>query len=153
MTTAGDPPRDPPADESDQDPDRAAILARRRRFITIALSGLATGAACADPCLKVGAHGDDNAAENQRPPPAADPAPATPQDPETSRPEACLKVSAPPPEQPVPARPEACLKVAPPPQDPADTKAIPRPCLSIHRPDPPKPSPKPCLRVARPSDE
>lgn len=36
------------------DPDRAAIVARRRRFVTAALAGLATtGTATACPCLKI----------------------------------------------------------------------------------------------------
>ncbi|MCA9637459.1 MAG: hypothetical protein KC420_15640, partial [Myxococcales bacterium] len=45
---------DPPKPEV-EDPDRAAILARRQRFIAIALSGLATGSACTkpQPCLNV----------------------------------------------------------------------------------------------------
>lgn len=53
--TCDDPPRGPPGDVSntDADPDRAAILARRKHFFTIALSGLTSGIGCA-PCLKVG---------------------------------------------------------------------------------------------------
>lgn len=53
------PDDDPPDELRDEDPDRAAILARRRRFIAIALSSLASGAGCArtpprpEVCLSV----------------------------------------------------------------------------------------------------
>lgn len=41
--------------DGDDDPDRDAILRRRRRLISIALAGLAAGSlgACAQPCLRV----------------------------------------------------------------------------------------------------
>ena len=56
--SGADLPPDPP--DSD-DPDRAAILARRKRFLAIALSGLASGIACAaQPCLQVAAPDDPN---------------------------------------------------------------------------------------------
>lgn len=57
-----------PNDEDPDDPDRAAILARRRRFIALALSGLATTTACAhapsrpEACLSIipGPRGPDS---------------------------------------------------------------------------------------------
>jgi hypothetical protein len=43
------------------DPDRAAILARRRRFIALAISGLATGGCkhTPEPCLSIPIPNDD----------------------------------------------------------------------------------------------
>lgn len=82
--------RDDPADD---DPDRAAILGRRQRFIAIALSGLASAACEASrphPCLNVvhpGEEGKDTDAQTQGEPhpclsavPEPDPEPA-PEDP------------------------------------------------------------------------
>jgi hypothetical protein len=140
---------------SDDDSDRAAILARRQRFIAIALSGLASGAACTapQPCLNVAQPNDSNAT----------PDPTTPADtatPETP-PQPCLKVA--PPEDPPPPEtpPQPCLEVVPPKDDPAaprpclnvappkDDPAAPRPCLKVAQPDPePAPKPTPCLKIA-----
>jgi enoyl-CoA hydratase/carnithine racemase len=63
-------PPDPPGDDDAQteDPDRAAILARRKRFIAIALSGLASGVGCAEPCLKVAAPPSDGNEQKADPP-------------------------------------------------------------------------------------
>jgi hypothetical protein len=154
----GDLPPDPPDDDA-QDPDRAAILARRKRFIAIALSGLATGAGCAQPqpCLDVASPREG---EPRTDPPAAtpsepktDPATATPTAPATTppptepAPEPCLKVA--PPPQPEP-KPMPCLNVARPPPEPVK----PQPCLKIAAPPPePEPAPQACLRVARPPDD
>lgn len=150
--------RDAGGEEGDHDPDRAAILARRKRFIGIALSGLTSGVGCAQPCLSIAQpnEGGEQPSGPQNVPPA------TPSD--TAPPDACLKVGRPPdqpvqpaqpdptipsdqPAQPDPtARPEACLKIAMPPEKQAE----PRPCLKVAPPkDPPtKPDPAPCLRVA-----
>lgn len=47
-------PRVPgPDDDVPADPDRAAILARRRRFVALALSTLSGATACPRPCLNV----------------------------------------------------------------------------------------------------
>jgi hypothetical protein len=111
----------------DDDEDRKAILARRNRFVAIALTGLAAGPACGDDatpmvCLE------------------AAPVEMTPIAP------------APPPEEPKPPEVEA-----PPPADDTETETAmedvsemapdmrrprPRACLSIRRP------PTPCLNVA-----
>ncbi len=142
------------------DPDRAAILARRNRFIAVALSGLTTAlSGCDDkdstgpePCLK------------KAPPSTGTPEPCLSTDPgdeayddagedEGAPPEPCLNVAPPepclevaPPPDPDP-KPEACLKVAPP-----------QPCLDV-APEPapapapkpkPQPQPQPCLKVKPP---
>lgn len=156
--TRDDRPKDPPGESPDLegDPDRAAILARRQRFVALALSGLAascTAKTQPQPCLDV----------------------ARPQDPVDPEPQPCLKVAAPGPSEPEtpPAtdpqpwpgaqpEPEAqpdsqpaptpCLKVAPPPEP--QTEPAPQPCLKVAAPrDPeptPKPEPRPCLKIARP---
>lgn len=157
--------RDTGGEEGDHDPDRAAILARRKRFIAIALSGLTSGVGCAQPCLSIAQpnEGGEQPSDPQNVPPGT-PAPS-----DTAPPEACLKVARPPdqPGQPTQtdpanptdptaqpgttARPEACLKVAMPPEkEPDPSLAEPRPCLKVAPPkDPPKkPDPTPCLRVA-----
>jgi hypothetical protein len=145
-------------DDDDQkpklDPDRAAILERRKRFIALALSGLST-AACTpgpgqskpEPCLKGGAPGQVKEDEGEQ----GDEGPA---------PQPCLSVPIRPEPLPDP-QPQVCLKMAMPP--PADTggidtggidtgetdtgeaapEPVPRPCLS-------KPAPKPCLKQAPP---
>jgi len=41
------------ADERDDDRDRAAILARRRRWIALAVAGATTATACGVACLRV----------------------------------------------------------------------------------------------------
>ncbi len=89
-------------DETPSDPDRAAILARRQRFIALALAGLA-GATTLDGCA---------------PKPCLDV--STPQD---ADPQPCLSVS-PDPTEPEP-KPQPCLS---PPEPKPD--AQPQPCLS-----------------------
>ncbi|MBX7082434.1 MAG: hypothetical protein K1X88_24725 [Nannocystaceae bacterium] len=133
------------------DPDRAAILARRQRFIAFALSGLASAAACkrnAQPqvclsmpqpleggggeappqaCLEVAAPDPDVGGDEGRPQPCLD---ITVRDDGGAAPQPCLEVAPPEPTEPTPPRP--CLKVRPP-EDP-----------------PPEPPPQVCLRVAKP---
>jgi hypothetical protein len=148
------------------DPDRAAILARRQRFIALALSGLASATACekpkADPStpkdVKATQEGkDDKGAPPQpclnvqrvepeaesagKPMPCLDVAPPEPE-PDDGSPHACLKIAAPPTE-PEP-KPQPCLKIAPPEPEPK-----PQPCLKVRQPEP-EPKPQPCLRVAKP---
>jgi hypothetical protein len=128
VMTRDDRPTDPPVSDvlGDEDPDRAAILARRRRFVAVALSGLAVGAGCPQPCLSVA------------PPPESDRPPAPPPD-DGIKPEV-------PPSEPQP-EPTPCLKVLPP-KEPEPT-----PCLKVAPPKEPEGKPKPCLRVARPTPE
>lgn len=153
--TRDDRPKDPPREalEHEDDPDRAAILARRQRFIALALSGLATGCTAPprpEPCLNVA-----QPHEPEEPTKQPEAQPETKFDPGP-----CLKVALPsdppleppPPETtPPPPEPQPCLKVRPP-----EPKTEPTPCLSVARPrDPapttePKPEPRPCLKVARP---
>jgi len=122
-------------DDERDDPDRAAILRRRNRFIELALSTVAAGslAACDDPvprpclepmalpddaqpqpCLKIAAPDPDAGAA---PPPAADAGKPEP------KPQPCLKPLAQPPQP----QPQPCL--APPPD-----RAKPQPCLSMPPP-------------------
>ena len=119
------------------DPDRAAILARRQRFIALALSGLTT-AACDQPtnkpdaCLKVKV--------------------SDPKEPKTTgEPRACLDVAPHPCLSPTPcldvAPPGPCLRVAP---SACLKVARPTPCLSKK---PPPTPPKPCLKVRAPDPE
>ena len=140
--TRDDRPEDPPGDGGvrDEDPDRAAILARRRRFVAIALSGLAAGTGCTpkpEPCLSVAPLDDPSSGGRPETPPEPMP---------------CLKVAPPEPEpQPEPqqaeTKPEPCLKV----RAPEEPKPQPQPCLSVAKPEPaPEPKPTPCLKVARP---
>ncbi|HET6583678.1 MAG TPA: hypothetical protein VFG69_09525 [Nannocystaceae bacterium] len=124
-------------DEPDVDPDRAAILARRQRFIALALSGLAA-AACdtcePKPCLNISAPqpNDDDA------------------DAKTGEPHACL--AAMPPADPK-APPHPCLDVEPTPKPCLEVAPTPKPCLEV-APDP-KPKPQACLsrRPAKRDDE
>ena len=132
-------------DDRDANPgdlDRAAILARRRRFIALAISGLAT-AGCKspspEPCLSI----------------APDPAEPTPPEPATAEPTGRTDPAVPGPfvEDPgaplendetsgdetgdetglgEPNRPEVCLKMP-----------APRPCLNVA----PKSKPHPCLMM------
>jgi len=149
------------ADEPSDDPDRAAILARRRRFIALALSGLAGTAACdrdgrptsqPQPCLKTAAPtdtpGPTDATPTDTTPTNTTPTDTTPTDttPEPP-PQPCLEVATPQPCLEV-APPQACLKVAPPQAclDVAPPPASPTPCLDVGPPQPPqplKPPPKP----------
>jgi len=131
--------RDPerPSDERPADPDRAAILARRQRFIALALSGLAGAVACdrGKPfaCLEI--------AE----PPGKDEG-KDPKDPTKGEPMPCLSPMPPPDEPP----PQPCLEVMP----PEDTKGDPHPCLMVAKPqEDPKAEPRPCLNVAQPPEE
>ncbi len=168
-------PPDPPGgdDARDEDPDRAAILARRKRFIAIALSSLTSGAACAQPqpCLSIAQP------ESGNPPPdnvPVEPTPnsTTPVDPTPTNqpaPESCLKVAAPSntTKEPAPEAclkvaapsnttkepsPQPCLKVAPPPKEPEPTTAPPEACLRVAPPKQEPARPTPCLKVARPKD-
>ncbi len=165
-------PADVSASAGSEDPDRAAILARRQRFIALALSGLTTTAACekpkeepaapskADtkgaegtdtkanprPCLKVAPPEPD---DSGKPMPCLEVVPPEPEpEPDDGSPQACLKIAAPPPEPEPEPRPHPCLSIKPPEPDPK-----PRPCLKVRPPDPePEPTPGPCLRVAKPTD-
>jgi hypothetical protein len=142
-------PPDPPGDDDAQteDPDRAAILARRKRFIAIALSGLASGVGCAEPCLKVAAPPSDGNEQKADPPAKTDATPTPPN--HEPAPEACLKIAGPSTKE---AEPQACLKVA----GPSTKEAEPQACLNVAMPEPespPKPAPEACLRVARPRDD
>ena len=140
--------------------DRAAILARRRRFVALALTGLATAgctrAAQPEACLSV-TPPEDQTQPIEEDPPASDsngpfvedpgqPVQSTDPDGEGDsgaeepitepRPEACLRMVQPKPTPP----PKPCLK-----------KAAPRPCLDVPaqpvqiQPKKKKPPPQPCL--------
>lgn len=130
------------------DPDRAAILERRKRFIAVALSGLSTAACTSgppqskpDPDVEKGVpqqHDEDAGLEGAAPQP-------------------CLSISQPPepPPQPQPQPPpepppQVCLKIAQPPADTGEDdggaiapEPAPRPCLR-------QAAPKPCLKIAKP---
>jgi hypothetical protein len=94
------------------DSDRAAILARRNKFIAIALSGLTTTAACTDGKAPGTKQGQEQKQPDKEPPP-----------------QPCLNVVAHPPEQPEePPRP--CLEIVPP-QEP---EVPPHVCLKVSRP-------------------
>lgn len=78
---------------STDDPDRAAILARRQRFVAIALSGLATGGvACTkpQPCLDVGPE-PGTTETKAKPQPCLD----IKREPDGGKPRPCLNVTAP----------------------------------------------------------
>lgn len=158
-------------DEKPEDLDRAAILARRNRFITMALTGLTAGAiACddtssPDACLKVAdpaqvekedpkepaAQGEEGETPTAASGGGAEGADAEGADAEGGEaeggkepmPTACLRVAAPPDPKPQP-----CLDVAPEPEP------EPQACLKVAAPDPEpvpeKPKPQPCLKVKRP---
>lgn len=117
-------PPDPP-----DDPDRAAILARRQRFVAVAMSGLATGLCAACPCLKMAVPDDEVEREyGPRTTPRPDEAaPATP--PPETPPADGVNNDAPPTGQP----PEPSPEPEPRPYVPRE-KAEPRPCLTIRRP-------------------
>jgi hypothetical protein len=106
------------------DSDRAAILARRSKFIAFALSGLTTTAACTDGKDAGSKQGQEQKQPDKEPPP-----------------QPCLNVVAVPPEQPE-APPQPCLEIAPPPE--------PQACLSVAPPrdPPPEVPPHVCLKVA-----
>jgi hypothetical protein len=131
------------------DPDRAAILERRKRFIALALSGLSTAACTSgpaqskpDPCLKTvprqaeEEEGDDGAA-----------------------PQPCLSMPMPVTDPQPQPQPQVCLKIAQPPADTGDTgeaappEPTPQPCLRKPVPKPclkTIPSPQPCLKMSQP---
>ena len=110
--------------ERDDDPDRAAILARRRRFVALALSGLASSG-CKSPgpqaCLDIAVPEDEGGGE-QGGPIVEDP--GRPVDPGTES-----------------SDDEGGEIVEPSPQ----------PCLEFAAPPHPKPAPRPCLKKAAPS--
>ena len=165
--------RDPAGTSAAQDdPDRAAILARRQRFIALALSGLATTTACEKPkedpsapkdgkasqegkddkgappqaCLKVAPPEPEAGDSTGKPMPCLEVMPPEPEPIDDGSPQACLKIAAPPTE-PEP-KPQPCLKVRPPEPEPK-----PQPCLKVRppEPEPEPPKPQPCLRVAKPT--
>lgn len=153
------------------DPDRAAILARRQRFIALALTGLAT-TGCEKPsndskkptgveqsddggkaCLKVAAPNPDVGT----PQPCLEVAepPRDDDGNDDATPQPCLNVVADPPPDDGndDAAPRPCLNIAPPPGEPpgdGGDDAAPRPCLRVAQP--PDPKPQPCLRVAPPPE-
>lgn len=170
----GKPPGDDDETRDQGDPDRAAILARRQRFIALALSGLAT-TACEKPkdapdapksgdaahegkddegaspqaCLKVAPPEELEGGSTGKPMPCLEVMPPT-LDPTDSTddgapPQACLKIAAPEPKP----KPHPCLSIRPPTPEP---KPKPQPCLKVRapEPDPERPKPQPCLRVAKP---
>jgi hypothetical protein len=111
------------------DPDRAAILARRRRFIALALSGMATGA-CKhqppQPCLNVARPEDEygpEAGEPDAPGPFVEdpgvPVESETNGSETGEPDETGEAKEPPPE----SNPQPCLRL----------RVTPRPCLDVHK--------------------
>ena len=119
-------------DDSEQaDLDRAAILARRRRFIALAISGLATtGCKPSGPevCLSIQVPEPENGGE--QPPPGSGPIVEDPGVPlETG--ETGGEESGETGEALEQTPPEVCLKVAPTPQ-PCLKKPRPQPCLMVY---------------------
>jgi hypothetical protein len=109
------------------DPDRAAILARRRRFIALAISGLAAGGCkhgSPEPCLSV----PPNAEGEGEPEPEPEPGPFV-EDPgvPVEGGEAGGESGG---TEPKP-QPQPCLKVQPNPQPCLKTRPAPHPCLMI----------------------
>ncbi len=123
----------PEANEA-EDPDRAAILARRQRFIAIALSGLAVGAEAGcdsvpQPCLSIAPpQQNDNVQAEQKPVP---------------RP--CLKIAVPRPQKPV-EETQTSTKAGSA-TAPAETKKASTKKNTTVRPESRKVRPQPCLRV------
>ena len=128
----------PPAKEPD--PDRAAILARRQRFIALALTGLTT-TACDKPttkpdaCLKVKVSDPKEPKSSGDPQPCLDVAP-----PATSTSSGGGSSDGPDPDPATTAEPTPCLEVEPTPHP----CLSPKPCLDV------APAPTPCLKVAPP---
>lgn len=129
--------------EVGEDPDRAAILARRKRFVALALTGLATGAGCKrnepQPCLSIAA------------PDEGGPGTTGANEAETDETETGTSDAGSQPfvEEPgVPISDEGEI-----PEGESETggpaKPPPEPCLSV-APRPNKPKPKPCLKKRRP---
>ena len=115
-----------------EDPDRAAILARRQHFIAIALSGLTT--ACArpeaspEPCLSVIPASDS---PNDEPAQAETTSGGTTSGDTTSGETTSGETSGGSDSGgETGAPPQPCLKVAPPPE-PCLKKAPPKPCLNV----------------------
>jgi hypothetical protein len=107
------------------DPDRAAILARRRRFIALAISGLATGGCKSppQPCLNMAMPEHDSGEPNATGPIVEDPGQpiedSTSDTGETGEAEAGDTSEAPAEPNPQPClrvKPQACLKMKPKPQ-------------------------------------
>lgn len=108
------------------DPDRAAILARRSRLIAIAMSGFTLAGACgeSDDPARPRVDQTQEQTRNVHPePPFPCLEPMRPRDDEVP-PQPCLEVA-------VPDEPEPGETDEPPP--------APRPCLSVRRPEPPSP--------------
>lgn len=113
---------------SEDDPDREAILARRRRLIAMALGGFAT-VACADPGPCLSAPFDPPPVEQHADPqPCLEP-PFVPSDTEGDGPM-------------VPIEPIACLT-------PVPTEEPPPPSEETTAPTPVQPRPRVCLTRAR----
>lgn len=108
------------------DPDRAAILARRNRVIAIAMSGFTLAGACGESEEPARPSVEQTQEQTQ----IVEPAPPEPP-------------HEPPPQEPVEPPPQPCLEVAVPDEpEPDDTEQqlpVPRPCLSVRRIDPPPP--------------
>ena len=140
--------RDDDEGKPTQDSDRAAILARRKHFIALALSGLTTTVACTDGS---GTSADGKTTQSPKDTPKDDPQVQPPQVCLTvmAEPQPCLSIVEPPPElEPQVPQTDPPMPEVPAPQIPPNV------CLKIARPpeDAPKPEPKPqpCLKKAPP---
>ena len=115
-------PRGSVTDVNDEDPDRDAILARRRRLVALALAGLSTAApGCYESHERAG---DGGGIVDARRADRGDPMPClgTPAE-DAGEPTVCLSVA------PIDAgTPTPCLDVAP---EAAGPAAEPTPCLSF----------------------
>lgn len=151
------------------DAGKRAILARRARFVALALASAGLGAheaSCARVCLSAvpsnpneagpapeidaGDAGDAAQAADATQAAAAPEAGADARttDAATPVPMPCLSPMPPPPREAGPP-PMVCLSVRPPQRD---AGPAPMPCLSVLAP-PPDAGPQPCLKVAPPSDD
>ena len=157
---AGDDRDDDANKGASADPDRAAILARRQRFIAMALTGLtATAAGCDDkkPKDPTGeAAGEGKAGEDD-----GSPHPCLKVEPVDPKPQPCLDVAPEDEGDDGQATPQPCLEIAVPPEDEGGSSSggeadeggvdpAPKPCLRVKKPDP---APTPCLKVAAPKDD
>ena len=137
-------PAKPRAPAVEADVDRAAILARRARFLTSAVAGLAL-ASCDRPpgppqaCLSVVVIPEEDAGSSDAGNPTTSDAGAMAEDAGPPVPQPCLS-------------PMPCLSVAPDP-DPADVDAGPTPPAPCLSPPVPRPclKPMPCLKRAPPT--
>lgn len=131
------------------DPDRAAILDRRKRFIALALSGLST--ACTpgtpvrgkpQPCLKgeFRQHDEDDGDDGAAPQPCLS-MPIQPDPPPDPPPQVCLKIAQPPADT---GEDDGGAAAPEPLPQPCLSKPVPRPCLKK------APEPQPCLKMAQP---